>query len=753
MLKSFELDKNYLENKYHKTDEEFDPFNFMHYRGYEFDAGTGLTDEEIDQGLEALMKEVKGEPRPIIKAKAVAFVLDNTRIDINEHDYFPAVYSIGRIIGKHTMGPWLMDVYEEGKKEADTFSYVSCLNIGPYRDAGLAWTFLDFDHTIPEWDSLMELGFSGVLERAMKSAQNLRESGKLTEKQEVFAEAIKIEYEAILRFIDRLYNLSSAKSFQKASLITESLKNVRDGAPKTTYDALMAMFLYFIVSECIDHYQVRSLGYGLDHTLYPFYQKDIEAGNFTESEIKEFIAYFLMQFSAMGNYWGQPMYLAGTNQDGSSRVNELSHVILDTYRELGIYNPKIQIKVNKKTPKDFVYKILKTIASGSTSIVLMNEDTIVKSVMRKGATFEEAQDAVISGCYEYNKKAASIDISLVTFNLLKMVSLVFTNGVDVNTGVKIGAETGAVLNFKTFKEFYDAFLTQFSYIADIVLKGLSCYEKNVANVNPSMLFSALNPKCVEKLTDALDGGIENGTGTLVNGFASTVNALMAVDELVFVKKVTTLKELKDALLNNWEGYEQLRLMAEKCEVKFGNGNKKADYYANHIHQFYAGFLSERRNAHGGKYGYELHSARSFIDQGKVTEATPDGRRRGEETSKNMSPAPGTDKNGITALISSVTTMDLSLCTNGGCLDAMLHPSAVEGEEGIDVFYGLLNTFLAKGGAAMHFNIFDAETLRDAQKKPEKYKTLQVRVCGWNALWNNLDKNEQDAYIKRAEGIL
>lgn len=123
-----------------------------------------------------------------------------------------------------------------------------------------------------------------------------------------------------------------------------------------------------------------------------------------------------------------------------------------------------------------------------------------------------------------------------------------------------------------------------------------------------------------------------------------------------------------------------------------------------------------------------------------------------ETSKNASPTPGVDKNGVTALISSATTMDLSLSDSGACLDVMLHPSAVQGKDGLDVLYAVLYTYISKGGASIHFNIFNADILRDAQKHPEKYQNLQVRVCGWNVLWNNMNKHEQDAYIRRAENI-
>ena len=149
----------------------------------------------------------------------------------------------------------------------------------------------------------------------------------------------------------------------------------------------------------------------------------------------------------------------------------------------------------------------------------------------------------------------------------------------------------------------------------------------------------------------------------------------------------------------------------------------------------------------------MHSARGFILQGDKTLATPDGRRMGEELSKNASPHPGADKNGVTALIHSATSIDTSLADVGFCLDVMLHPTTVQGEKGLDVLYQVMRTYMDKGGQSIHFNIFNADTLRDAQAHPEKYENLQVRVCGWNVLWNQMSKVEQDAYILRAENIL
>ncbi|MBO5052371.1 MAG: hypothetical protein J6D31_09255 [Clostridia bacterium] len=741
-----EEDRKTIENKYHKTDEAFDSMNRMAYHGYAYDAATGMADEEIKAGLASLAASMQGEGHPIIKARMVEYVLDHTRIDINEHDYFIGLYSWGRLIDPYTVDPWYRDIRESVAVELGN-QYDTELE-----EAGLGWIRLDFDHAVPDWDSLAALGFPGLLARLERAYGRLQASGQISKRQQAFYTATCIEYKAVLRLIERLYRYAQTKQFAKAPFIAESLAHLLAGPPQTTLDMLQLIYLYFMISECIGHYQVRSLGYGLDGTLYPFFVRDLESGLFTREQLTAFLSYFLMQFSAMGNYWGQPFYLGGTGADGRTKVNELSHLILQIYDALGLYNPKIQIKVGKSTPRDFLDRVLTMIKGGLNSIVFCNEEVIIKALMHGGATYEEACEAVIKGCYEYAVKADSIPISYNMINALKPIVLVFHNGRDPRTGHLLGCETGDVISFADFAQFYNAYRAQLACVIDKTMVWVERLERHVHEVNPCLLYSGTVSRCVESLTDAMDGGVHNVTDMWFSGFGSAVDALMAVYELVFETGVTTLATLKEALDRNWEGYEQLRLRAQACRHKYGRGDSMADAYACALHRFFSSCFAGRKNCHGGNIEYELHSARAYLAMGDVTEATPDGRRAGEETSKNASPSNGADNAGVTALIRSATSLDLSLADSGACLDCMLHPSALQGEGGVDVLYGILRTYHDRGGASIHFNVFSVDMLRDAQAHPEKYQTLQVRVCGWNVLWNNLEKREQDAYIKRAEGI-
>lgn len=734
-----------LENKYHDTEKEFNAYARFMYHGWEYDPQTGYDDAEMDAGLAQLNKTLQGLPHPIHKAKLFAFVLDHTRIEINEHDYFVGIYTNNRPLMKYVGTPWSENVYKDFPQEHNL--------LVEFYNAGAAFGGLDFDHTVPDWDRLMQFGFSGILAEVRKSRQEKEAAGVLNEKQRFFAEGVEIEYEAILRLMDRLAKHARAMHFAKAEKIAVCLEHLRDGAPQDLYEVLQFIYIYFILSECIDNYQVRSLGYGLDATLLPYFEHDLADGRYDMDSAAELLGYFLMQWSAIGNYWGQPFYLGGMLPDGTTKVTNLSHLILEVYDKLGLYNPKIQIKVNRTTPKAFVLQALEMIRHGNTSIVFCSDDNITRCLMSRGATYEEAVESVISGCYEYKcKSGKAIGTAGAYVNALKPISLVMDNGLDAKSGLPIGIRTGALEEFKDFSAFYQAYLAQLAHMARAFLDSLDRMEPRIGEINPSLMYSATIPVCVDSLTDALDGALENITTMLFCGIGTAVDALMAVKTLVYEQKLVTLQQLNEALHADWVGYEDLRSRALNCPKKYGCGDVEADNYAAAIlrfaHELYAG----RRNTRGGRYILEMHSARAYIIHGERTMATPDGRRAGEEISKNASPTPGADRCGVTALIRSATTMDTTLANCGFCLDVMMHPTAVQGEDGMAALYAVLQSYLQLGGASIHFNIFSPELLRDAQKHPEKYRTLQVRVCGWNVLFNNMPKVEQDKFIARAEGV-
>lgn len=742
----FDRDRKFIENKYHKTDEPFNPYARMAYHGYDYDKSTGLEDEEIRDGLAKLYEKIKTLPHPAAKAYAVKYVLENTKIDINEHDFFVGLWSVNRLANCVTSDKWYEDVFDnilpETKEKMHDMNEAGAITIWP-----------DFDHVVPDWDSVLGLGFSGLKKRAEKYREQHIKNGTLTPETEAFFDGIIIEYTAIIDLIDRLYNYALTKTHSKAAKIAECLCHIRDGAPQNIYEAMQVIYIYFMVSECFDSYQVRSLGNGLDGMLYAYYQNDLKNGTYTKEDIKELLRYFLMQWSAIGNYWGQPFYMGGTNADGSTKYNELSYIILDVYDELGIYNPKIQIKVNENTPDKLLFKVFDMIRRGKNCFACCCEPGMMKAVMTYGATYGEALNMDIRGCYETGVRANEVSTATGYINALKPIEYVFSNGFDTRLNKQLGLKTGKLADLKSFEDFYNAVIKQWENLIEITMSVSSAYEKYLAYINPSNMYSATIEGALKKGTDAYQNGVKFNNSAVLNcGFASLTDAVMAVKEFVYDKKAVTLETLAEALNKNWAGFEDLHTQIRKSRHKYGNDDAETDMYTEALSAYFASKVNNRPNARGGVYKAIMHSAMAFIWEGEKTGATPDGRYAGDEISKNGSPSVGMDKEGVTALIKSALKARPYTYCESHCLDVMLHPSAISGDDGLEIMKSLLFMYMRNGGQTMQFNVFNTQTLKDAQKHPEKYQNLQVRVCGWNVLWNNLSEKEQNAYITRAENV-
>ncbi len=742
----FNDDRSFIENKYHKTDEPFNPYSRMAYHGYDFDKSTGLEDEEIKDGLSKLYEKTKDLPHPVAKAYAVKYVLENTKIDINEHDLFVGLWSVNRLANSVTLNKWNAEVFETILPKVKQ-------KMNDMNESGAVAIWPDFDHVVPDWDAILKLGFPGLKKRAEEYKELHKARGTLTPETAAFFDGIIIEYTAIIALVDRLYRLALTQNHDKAKKVAECLLHIRDGAPQNIYEAMQVIYIYFMVSECFDSYQVRSLGNGLDNTLYGFYKNDLKSGTYTKEEIKELFRYFFFQWSAIGNYWGQPFYMGGTNADGSTKYNELSYDILDVYDELGIYNPKIQVKINENTPDRLLFKVFDMIRRGKSCFALCCEPGMIKAVMGYGATYEEALNMDIRGCYETGVRANEVSSATGYVNALKSVEYVFSNGFDSRIGKQLGLKTGELKDLKTFEDFYSAVLKQWENLIEMTIYVSLQFEKYFSFINPSNMYSATIEGALKKGTDAYQNGVKFNNSAILNcGFASLVDAVMAVKEFVYDKKAVTLETLSAALAADWNGFEDLHTKVVKSPHKYGNDDAETDRYAEAMSAYFASKVNNRPNARGGVYKAIMHTAMEFVWEGEKTGATPDGRYAGDEISKNGSPSVGMDREGVTALIKSALKARPYTYCESFCLDVMLHPTAVSGDEGLEIMKSLLFMYMKNGGQTVQFNVFNTETLRDAQKHPEKYQNLQVRVCGWNVLWNNLSEKEQNAYITRAENI-
>ena len=332
--------------------------------------------------------------------------------------------------------------------------------------------------------------------------------------------------------------------------------------------------------------------------------------------------------------------------------------------------------------------------------------------------------------------------------LAKAMELVMTNGRDHKSGCLCGVETGKIDNFEAL---INALKTQITYMTERATKYITQIEGYYTETNPDPLLSCQYEHSVKTGVDVYEGGAKyNNSSIYLYSLASLVDSLFVVKKLVFDDGRYTFEELAEILKNNWQGHEQDRAIALHLREKYGNNIPEVDALAVELADFCAKLLNNKPNGRGGVFKAALFSIDHCFYIGARTMATPDGRLAGDPLSKNMCATKAMDRNGVTALINSVTKIDHAAFPTGSVLDIVLHPSAVAGADGLAAFYGILMTYLKKGGFAMQGNVFCADDLKKAQKNPDRYRNLQVRVCGWNAYFVNLSKTEQDAFIRQAE---
>ena len=372
---------------------------------------------------------------------------------------------------------------------------------------------------------------------------------------------------------------------------------------------------------------------------------------------------------------------------------------------------------------------------------------------RSGVSYEEARTCNITGCYEYSPQG-SYGAGMNYLNLLKPLEYALHQGCDGVTGVFSGMQAPDLPYYTTFERLYDEYKRHLLRVIDLTVETVNGFEGYLSVINPLSLLSATFPSCLEKAKDAIGGGGSYNDSILLFGFLGDItDSLMMIRKYVYERKERTLSELVSILDNNFEGEELFRRKLLADREKWGNNKERPDAIAVDLVNVITKHICGRANARDGKWNCGFHVARMSYTQGELTAASANGRKLGEELSKNISASMGQNREGATAAILSATKIDATRFTSDAPLDLGLLPSAVKGEDGLEAMYGLLMTFVKRGGHALHINVFDAETLRDAQAHPEKYQDLQIRVCGWNVLWNNINKEEQDGFIRQAEALI
>ena len=568
--------------------------------------------------------------------------------------------------------------------------------------------------------------------------------------------------EKALKLAEKEFNPNRKKELEK---IAEICSNVPTKAPKTFWEALQ--HYWFIHLGVITEYNTwDAFNPGrLDQHLYPFYKKDISEGILTKESAIELLQAFWIKFNNQpappkvgvtaeesGTYTDFcNINLGGLKEDGSDGVNELSYVLLDVIEDMRILQPSSNVQISEKTPDDFIRRALKIIKTGFGQPSVFNADAIIQELTRQGKSLVDARNGGASGCVETGAFGKEAYILTGYFNLVKIFEVTLHNGNDPLTDKRVGLKTGVPTSFRTFDELLEAYTKQLKHFVDIKIKGNLIIERIWAQ-NPSPFLSIIIDDCIINGKDYNDGGTKYNTSYIqIVGMGSITDCLASLKYNVYDNNIYTIEQLLEALKNNFEGFEEIRQKLISRTPKYGNDKDYADLITQQIFEIVFSAIDGRPNTRGGVHRINLLPTTVHIYFGRVTGATPDGRKAFTPLSEGISPVQGMDINGPTSVIKSASKID-HLRTGGSLLNQKFSPKFFSSESGINNVAHLIRSYFKMGGHHIQFNVVSANTLRDAQKNPSLYQNLVVRVAGYSDYYNNLGKPLQDEIISRTEHL-
>lgn len=587
--------------------------------------------------------------------------------------------------------------------------------------------------------------------------------------------AMDIAADAILiyakRYAAKLRELAKVENDAKRKAELEKMAQICDKvpthAPETFWEALQH-YWFVHVGIVYETNPWDSFNPGrLDQHLFPFYEKEIADGTLTREQAKELLEAFWVKFN---NQPAVPkvrvtaeesftyndftkINIGGLKKDGSDGVNEVSYLLLEVLDEMRTLQPNTAVQVSVKNPERFIVEALNVVGPGFGEPPFFNFDGVIVKTLRQGKSLEDARTAGVSGCVETGAFGKESYILTGYFNLPKILEITLNDGVDPGTGKKLGLSTGDPRSFKSFDELWDAFMKQVKHFMDIKMKGNDIIESIFAKHFPVPFMSLWICDCVEKAKDYNCGGTRYNTQYLqVVGLGTIAYSLTSLKYHVFDQKAVSMDELLDALKSDFAGKNEiLRQTILNKTPKYGEDDDYSDLIAKDLVDQVVSMIesyppSPIRRA--SKRAYFLPTT-AHVYFGKVTGATPDGRKAGFPVSEGISPVQGSDRKGIAAVFGSVSKCDWDK-TGGALLNQKLSPDLLEGEENVKKLAQAIRTFFMMGGHHVQFNVVSTELLKEAQKRPKDFQDLMVRVAGYSDYFVNLPKGLQEEIIARTE---
>lgn len=545
--------------------------------------------------------------------------------------------------------------------------------------------------------------------------------------------------------------------------ISEICKRVPEHPARTFHEALQSFWFLQLLPQIYDNGVSISPG-RFDQYMYPYYVADIEKGLLTREKAQELLESMWVKLTEpikiyraadaafhAGYPMGQNLCVGGVGPDGIDATTDLSYRCLEAHSHMLLMQPNFTARLHLRTPKEFLLKVCEAIRLGNGMPQITNDEVVVLALTGIGITLPEARDYVPIGCVETAPPNVWGRLNGGYLNLAKIVELALNNGKCRVSGEQVGPKTGDPRQFDSFNQVLEAFKAQMEYTMEHQVTWDNLIDRAHAEFMPTPFTSIMVGDCIEKGRDVTEGGARyNYTAPYGVGIANAGNALYAVKKMVYEDKAVSMDELIDALDTDFKDSEDLRQLLINKVPKYGNDIPEVDLLAKKVADVFLDAMQGYETYRGGPFVGSFIPVASYVALGMATGATPDGRKAGQPLADGISPSNGTDLKGPTAVFKSVCTLDHRRIPNGVIFNQKINPKVIASPEGLQKFSELIHCYVQLGGCHVQFNIVTADTLRQAQKEPEKHRGLVVRVAGYSAFFNEIHRDVQDSIITRTE---
>ena len=668
-------------------------------------------------------------------------------------------------------------------------------------------------HVTVQYDKVLAMGYRGIIDEVLQEKARMNFGDADYCSKTALLDGIIMSCEAVITYARRYAELARQLADgerdparrRELLQIAENCARVPEHGATSFWEACQS---FWFVQMLL---QIESSGHSIspgrfDQYMYPYYKADIDRGVITRDFAQELMDCIWVKFNDLnkcrdaasaegfaGYSLFQNLIAGGQDIHGEDATNDLSFMCIDATMHVLLPAPSFSVRVWNCTPHEFLIRAAELTRTGVGLPAYYNDEVIIPSLMSRGLTLEDARDYNIIGCVEPQKAGKTWGWhDAAFFNMLKPMEMVFSNG--VLDGEQVGLRTGELPELRTFELFFDAYKAQMNYMISLLVNADNAIDEAHAIRCPLPYLSSMVEDCIHRgKTPEQGGAVYNFTGPQGFGIANVADALYAIRTLVYEQKKLTLCQLKEAMANNFgksdgadaeeltrrialelsknglsvtagvveeiyrtvkdrradSRYDEIREMILDLP-KFGNDLQEVDALAREAAYTYTRPLLQYRNPRGGQFQAGLYPVSANVPLGAQTGATPDGRYAGTPVADGVSPSAGRDVNGPTSAANSVSVLDHGIASNGTLFNMKFHPSALAGDAGLENFVALVQTYFERKGSHMQFNVVSRETLRDAQKNPDKYRSLVVRVAGYSALFTTLSKSLQDDIINRTE---